>query len=74
MTNTCKVKAADPNRAKLINIRYTGLQAYSIMEGYERMKAGMRLYRAVDNPQQSERESRLHTGAGFLLFSAIPPR
>ena len=23
------------------------------MEGYERMKAGMRLYRAVDNPQQS---------------------
>ena len=48
-----KVKAADPDRAKLINIRYTGLQAYSIMEGYERMKVGMRLYRAVDNAQQS---------------------
>ena len=48
-----KVKAADPDRAKLLNIRYTGLQAYSIMEGYERMKAGMRLYRAVDNPQES---------------------
>jgi len=48
-----KVKAADPDRAKLINIRYTGLQAYSIMEGYERMKAGMRLYRAVDSGQQS---------------------
>jgi len=48
-----KVKAIDPDRAKLINIRYTGLQAYSIMEGYERMKAGMRLYRAVDNPQQA---------------------
>jgi hypothetical protein len=46
-----KVKATDPDRAKLINIRYTGTQAYSIMEGYERMKAGMRLYRAVDNPQ-----------------------
>lgn len=45
-----KVKATDPNRAKLINIRYTGTQAYSIMEGYERIKAGMRLYRAVDNP------------------------
>ena len=42
-----------PDRAKLLNIRYTGLQAYSIMEGYERMKAGMRLYRAVDNPQES---------------------
>ena len=48
-----KVKAADPDRAKLINIRYTGLQAYSIMEGYERIKAGMRLYRDVDNPRQS---------------------
>lgn len=46
-----KVKAANSDRAKLINIRYTGLQAYSIMEGYERMKAGMRLYRAVDSPQ-----------------------
>jgi len=47
-----KVKAVDPDRAKLINIRYTGTQAYSIMEGYERIKAGMRLYRAVDNPQE----------------------
>ncbi|HLK62075.1 MAG TPA: hypothetical protein VKU19_01450 [Bryobacteraceae bacterium] len=46
-----RVNATDPDRAKLINIRYTGLQAYSIIEGYERMKAGMRLYRAVDNPE-----------------------
>src|SRR5215469_13057008 len=46
-----RAKATDPERAKLTNIRYTGTQAYSIMEGYERMKAGMRLYRAVDNPQ-----------------------
>jgi hypothetical protein len=43
-----KVKATDPDRAKLINIRYTGTQAYSIMEGYERIKAGMRLYRNAD--------------------------
>jgi hypothetical protein len=49
-----KTKSKDPDRAKLLNIRYTGLQAYSIMEGYERMKAGMRLYRAVTNPEQSE--------------------
>jgi hypothetical protein len=49
-----RVKATDPDRAKLINIRYTGTQAYSIMEGYERMKAGMRLYRAVANPNQSQ--------------------
>jgi len=48
-----KNKSKDPERAKLLNIRYTGLQAYSIMEGYERIKAGMRLYRAVLNPEQS---------------------
>jgi hypothetical protein len=43
---------SDSDRAKLLNIRYTGLQAYSIMEGYERMKAGMRLYRGVSGPGQ----------------------
>ena len=42
-----KTKSKDPDRAKLLNIRYTGLQAYSIIEGYERMKAGMRLYRGM---------------------------
>ncbi len=42
-----RVSKTDPERAKLLNIRYTGLQAYSIIEGYERMKAGMRLYRHV---------------------------
>jgi hypothetical protein len=40
-----RVSKTNPERAKLLNIRYTGLQAYSMMEGYERMKAGMRLYR-----------------------------
>ncbi|HJZ95069.1 MAG TPA: hypothetical protein VKE70_01095 [Candidatus Solibacter sp.] len=48
-----RVKSADPERAKLLNIRYTGLQAYSIIEGYERMKAGMRLYRSVGNSEPS---------------------
>src|SRR5215469_12352789 len=48
-----RVKASDPERAKLLNIRYTGLQAYSIIEGYERIKAGMRVYRAADNPEQA---------------------
>ena len=49
-----KTRSKDPDRAKLLNIRYTGTQAYSIMEGYERMKAGMRLYRAVTNSEQSD--------------------
>jgi hypothetical protein len=34
-----RVSKTDPARAKFLNIRYTGLQAYSMMEGYERMKA-----------------------------------
>ena len=44
-----RVRKSDPERAKLLNIRYTGLQAYSIIEGYERVKAGMRLYRHVSD-------------------------
>src|SRR5580692_9204190 len=48
---------SDPDRAKLLNIRYTGLQAYSIIEGYERMKAGMRLYRAASNPDPADRRN-----------------
>jgi len=40
-----RVAKSDPERARFLNVRYTGTQAYSMMEGYERMKAGMRLYR-----------------------------
>lgn len=49
-----RVVKSDPDRAKLLNIRYTGLEAYSIMEGYERMKAGMRLYRTVSDPDRHD--------------------
>jgi hypothetical protein len=45
---------SDPDRAKLLNIRYTGLEAYSTIEGYERMKAGMRLYRRLIEPGPHE--------------------
>ena len=44
-----RVSKVDPDRAKLLNIRYTGLEAYATMEGYERMKAGMRLYRQLSD-------------------------
>jgi hypothetical protein len=47
-----RVSKIDPDRAKLLNIRYTGLEAYSIVEGYERMKAGMRLYRHASEAGQ----------------------
>ncbi|HKE29676.1 MAG TPA: hypothetical protein VKB88_45315 [Bryobacteraceae bacterium] len=50
-----KTRSKDPDRAKLLNIRYTGLQAYSMIEGYERMKAGMRLYRGLIAPGDAAR-------------------
>jgi len=62
-----KTRSKDPARAKLLNIRYTGLQAYSVIEGYERMKAGMRLYRNVSNP---EGLNRANIGS---IYAAISP-
>ena len=62
-----RVMKTDPDRAKLLNIRYTGLQAYSIIEGYERMKAGMRLYRHVSDPGQHSFTSMAK------LYAAISP-
>jgi len=61
-----KTKSKDPDRAKLLNIRYTGLQAYSIIEGYERIKAGMRLYRNVSNTEPG----RISLGG---VYAAISP-
>ncbi len=63
-----RVSKSNPERAKLLNIRYTGLQAYSMMEGYERMKAGMRLYRLADG---KERTSRYRDIAG--MYGSISP-
>jgi hypothetical protein len=62
-----KTKSKDPERAKLLNIRYTGLQAYSIIEGYERMKAGMRLYRNVSDQGAP---NRANIGS---IYAAISP-
>jgi len=64
-----KTLKSDPDRAKLLNIRYTGLEAYSIMEGYERMKAGMRLYRNVTGPpvEGSRDIAKLYAGISPLF-------
>src|SRR5260370_9834582 len=62
-----KTKSKAPARAKLLNIRYTGLQAYSMIEGYERMKAGMRLYRNVSDPGAL---NRANIGS---IYAAISP-
>jgi hypothetical protein len=65
-----RVSKTDPERAKLMNIRYTGLQAYSMMEGYERMKAGMRLYRLASG-QAPGLTSRYENIAGG--YASISP-
>ncbi|MCU1273248.1 MAG: hypothetical protein JWO48_679 [Bryobacterales bacterium] len=62
-----RISKSDPERAKLLNIRYTGLQAYSIIEGYERMKAGMRLYRHV-----SDRNSQPFSNISSLYRQISP--
>jgi hypothetical protein len=63
-----RVSRNDPARAKLLNIRYTGLQAYSMMEGYERVKAGMRLYRLATTKEGTSRFSNIAN-----MYAAISP-
>jgi hypothetical protein len=61
-----RVKKTDPERAKLLNIRYTGLQAYSMMEGYERVKAGMRLVRHASAGAENNRFGNLASTYGKI--------
>jgi hypothetical protein len=42
-----RVKAIDPAKAQLINVRWTGTMPYAAIENYDRMKAAMRAYRAA---------------------------
>ena len=62
-----RVSKTDPDRAKLLNIRYTGLEAYSIIDGYERMKAGMRVYRHVSDQEPG------HFANIAKLYATISP-
>jgi hypothetical protein len=63
-----RVSKTDPERARLLNIRYTGLQAYSMMEGYERVKAGMRLYRLATSKDGTYRFQNIGN-----MYAAISP-
>ena len=64
-----RVSKSDLQRAKLLNIRYTGLQAYSMMEGYERVKAGMRLYRLATEKAGTYRLQNI--GGLYAAISAL---
>jgi len=63
-----RVSKSNPERARLLNIRYTGLQAYSMMEGYERMKAGMRLYRLSTGTGAASRYREINR-----MYASISP-
>ncbi len=42
-----RVKKTDPQRAALMNVRWTGTLPYAAMENYDRMEAAMRMYRQL---------------------------
>jgi hypothetical protein len=67
-----RIVKSDPARARLLNIRYTGLQSYSIIEGYERLKAGMRLYRKVTDqgPQGFTNMAKLYAAISPVFQDA----
>lgn len=50
-----RLLAADPERARLTNVRWTGTLPYAAQESYERMKASMRRYRAATAAKQDTR-------------------
>lgn len=47
-----RIKDKDPERAKLLNVRWAGTLPYAAVETYERIKTGMRLYRAKKEQSQ----------------------
>ena len=55
-----KVRTKDPDRAALINVRWTGTLPYAAMENYDRMKSAMRLYRRAiaDTSAESQQDAK----------------
>jgi len=47
-----RLKASDPDRAALTNVRWTGTLPYAAVETYERIKVAMRAYRAAAAAKQ----------------------
>jgi hypothetical protein len=51
-----RIRAKEPARAALMNVRWTGTMPYAAMENYDRMKSSMRLYRRalIDSPEDAK--------------------
>lgn len=54
-----RIKDKDPQRARLTNVRWTGTLPYAAIENYERLKSGMRIYRAQQSAQQDTHYTEL---------------
>lgn len=60
-----RLKATDPARAALTNVRWTGTLPYAAIENYDRMKAAMRLYR--QSPDASPDRTYLARDIAFYM-------
>lgn len=54
-----RIKDKDPERAKLMNVRWTGTLPYAAVETYERIKTGMRMYRMKKDQGQPTKLAEL---------------
>ena len=50
-----RIKDAEPERARLTNVRWTGTLPYAAVETYERIKSAMRVYRRLEQEQRDTR-------------------
>jgi len=60
-----RIRATNPDRAALTNVRWTGTLPYAAIENYDRMKAAMRAYRAT--PEGSPQREFLARDVAFYM-------
>lgn len=71
------LKAKDPERARLTNVRWTGTLPYAVMESYEHIRIAMRRYRMTKDEKQKamiELEISAYLGrlGHYIADSAMP--
>jgi hypothetical protein len=65
-----RIREKDPERAALMNVRWTGTMPYAAMENYDRMKSAMRAYRraiADDKPESKVQAGYLAQDIAFYM-------
>ncbi len=54
-----RIKSKDPEKAKWMNVRWTGTLPYAAIEGYERMKSSFRIYRSLKSGNKDTKNIEL---------------